>query len=124
MSDEKLFVSRSQAERIKAAGFNSKTQFGYGVSGEVEHGVFHYAKGKNWNGDKDFASCPSIATALHWARSHRGLDFSVTTRTGKRYLATLYLPSYKVKIRGGDYKSVTSALLDTVLDELEKVEMQ
>jgi len=102
-------------------GFDLKTQFGYGVSGEVNYRAFHYAEGKNWNGDADYASCPSIATALNWIKGMKGVDFSVTTGPKKRrYLAVLRLPSYIVKIRGGNYVSVASELLDSILDELEK----
>jgi len=123
-------VSKAQAQRLKATGFDWGVTAYYEVTGKYGMSLEHvYQKPTDFNnsdyGKTKMFSAPTVAEALKWARDVRFLDGHVEVNGAREYGWNYVLSYFERPRTYGSYKSheeAESFLLDAVLDQIEKEE--
>ena len=123
-------VTFTQAQRLKAAGFDWECELLWNLDDGESRSPSHRGESYNWNtlGPSSrpwFASAPTVAGALKWARDVRFLDGHVEVNGAREYGWNYVLSYFERPRTYGSYKSheeAESALLDAVLDQIEKEE--
>jgi hypothetical protein len=120
-------VSYEQARKLKEIGFNWATQHYY-----TKHGNWSHDMGKwiDYNKEKNYYSCPTVALALKWFREvHEidcGLEFKLDDDTDTWFYVVWYadrntkILNSSLGMEFGDYEEAESALLDALIKYVEE----
>jgi hypothetical protein len=113
-----------QAKRLKALGFDLGTISHYHETGQLFEYYFNSAI-QNHNAHEDRFTAPTVALALKWVRDVKGVFGTVMLNSHSIYfhwkLFVNKTNKYKLSTdEYATYEAAESALLDAVLDELEK----
>jgi len=116
-------VTYDQAKRLKALGFDWKTRDLYKESDSSKTFIINdnpRLYEQNWNastGDEKIISAPTVSLALKWCREVKGVACGVAY-SDKGYM--FFITPCEMKTFGNDYDQAESALLDEILNILEK----
>ena len=121
-------VTFDQAKRLKAAGFGWKTHDYYmrpkfKKEWMIQESMFLDDYNRDDENHHPRISAPAVALALRWARDVKGiLDFTFEDFRLSLSLrgAVVSSPNVKSEISNLKYELAESALLDAVLDEIER----
>jgi hypothetical protein len=120
MDTELQFVTYEQAKKLKALGFDYECSYFFRTSGELDieanlwyHSEFGYD-----------SPAPTVALALKWIRDEKKLFGYVYNTMFNKFLFHFYDHKDHSKYDFNTYESAESALLDELLNILEKEEQQ